>query len=181
MSTSLRWILFLIYLMGIAAFNQAVSDACTHGNCIHGWYSKYNRPEQALALTWILGLPLVVVAVSSRVRQSNGGRTRASQRTRLAASKDAEAARLRDERMRHDELVREQRDMAGRVARRSPVWRTHFQELKRSRTRATARKAWRCEACGLAFEVGTDYFHAGYSGGSSRTKYCSACVDESSG
>lgn len=44
----------VIYIIGFFIANQAVGDACTHGNCIHGWYSKYNYIEKFIALLWVL-------------------------------------------------------------------------------------------------------------------------------
>ena len=49
--------IILIYLVGCFYFNELVSLSCTHGNCVHGWYSKYNKDEKAIASLWILGYP----------------------------------------------------------------------------------------------------------------------------
>lgn len=51
--------LVVIYIIGFIIANKSVSDSCTHGNCKHGWYSKYNTEEKNLASLWIIGFPIV--------------------------------------------------------------------------------------------------------------------------
>ena len=45
---------FVVYIFGFFTANKAVRDACTHGNCKHGWYSKKNKTEKAIAFLWVL-------------------------------------------------------------------------------------------------------------------------------
>ena len=45
---------FIIYLIGFAIANDAIAEACTHGHCRHGWYSKSNTFEKFMALLWTL-------------------------------------------------------------------------------------------------------------------------------
>lgn len=49
-----------IYIAGIIFFNGQVRDACTHGNCKHGWDSKYNESEQVIAKLWMFGFPISI-------------------------------------------------------------------------------------------------------------------------
>ena len=45
-----------------------VAESCRHGNCKHGWYSKYNRKEQRLATLWMIGFPIGSAFLFSYVR-----------------------------------------------------------------------------------------------------------------
>lgn len=51
--------LVVVYLIGFVVANNYVSDSCTHGNCKHGWNSKYNKEEKRIASLWIIGFPIV--------------------------------------------------------------------------------------------------------------------------
>ncbi|OGW45278.1 MAG: hypothetical protein A2Y66_08840 [Nitrospirae bacterium RBG_13_41_22] len=50
-----------IYILGCIFFTYLVRVSCTHGNCVHGWYSKYNATERFIAMAWILGVPVVAM------------------------------------------------------------------------------------------------------------------------
>ena len=62
-------VLVLVYGAGCAVLNENVARACTHGNCIHGWYSANTGSEQALFFMWAIGFP--VALVTFYVRHSN--------------------------------------------------------------------------------------------------------------
>lgn len=51
--------LVVIYLIGFVVANNYVADSCTHGNCKHGWNSKYNKKEKRIASLWIIGYPVL--------------------------------------------------------------------------------------------------------------------------
>ena len=53
-------IAIIIFIVGILYFNSQVSDACSHGNCIHGWDSKYTQDEQRNYFLWFFGFPAAV-------------------------------------------------------------------------------------------------------------------------
>jgi predicted RNA-binding Zn-ribbon protein involved in translation (DUF1610 family) len=48
----------VIYFIGFFLAHKAVRDSCTHGNCKHGWNSKYNKTEKNIASLWIVGFPI---------------------------------------------------------------------------------------------------------------------------
>jgi len=48
------------YIIGFRHFADEVRRASTHGNTIHGWYSKYNSAERNYAYLWVLGYPPIV-------------------------------------------------------------------------------------------------------------------------
>ena len=50
----------VIFVGGLIYFNGQVADACTHGNCVHGWSSKYTQAEQNNSRMWFIGFPLFV-------------------------------------------------------------------------------------------------------------------------
>lgn len=56
-----------IYMGGCFVLNEAVRLACTHGNCVHGWYSKNTVAERRLFFAWAIGFPLLVAWVASRL------------------------------------------------------------------------------------------------------------------
>lgn len=58
-------IVILIYFFGCIHFNSQVEEACTHGNCKHGWYSKYNESEKIEAIMWMFGCPSVAFVIYS--------------------------------------------------------------------------------------------------------------------
>ena len=60
MNKSSLIILSIIFLVGLIFLNGQVSDACTHGNCIHGWDSKYTKTEQANFRIWFFGFPVLI-------------------------------------------------------------------------------------------------------------------------
>ena len=47
-------IALIVYIIGFFMANSAVSNACTHGNCKHGWYSKNTGSQQTVAILWLL-------------------------------------------------------------------------------------------------------------------------------
>jgi hypothetical protein len=49
----------IIYLIGVTNFYDEVRRASTHGNTIHGWYSKSNGSEKAMATFWGIGFPII--------------------------------------------------------------------------------------------------------------------------
>jgi hypothetical protein len=44
---------FSIYFSGWNYFSNQVAKHCGHGNCKHGWYSKYNGKQKLNALIYI--------------------------------------------------------------------------------------------------------------------------------
>ena len=40
---------------------ENVKEACTHGNCEHGWNSEYNKSEKTFAFFWSLSPFLILV------------------------------------------------------------------------------------------------------------------------
>ena len=40
---------------------EEVRRACTHGNCVHGFYSKYTVRERMYFYAWAIGLPVVAL------------------------------------------------------------------------------------------------------------------------
>ena len=62
--------MFAIYVHGCDVRREAVSDACTHGNCKSGWYSKYNNSEKTDYYLWAWGYPLVMLGVFSFLFQN---------------------------------------------------------------------------------------------------------------
>lgn len=55
----------LLLYVGVAAFlNFAVSAACWHPNCTHGWYSQYNGVEKGLFILWAVGAPVLAWRVA---------------------------------------------------------------------------------------------------------------------
>ena len=49
----------IIYIIGVTNFYDEVRRASTHGNTIHGWYSKSNGSEKAMATFWGIGFPII--------------------------------------------------------------------------------------------------------------------------
>lgn len=49
----------VVYLAVNSYFFDIVRNASTHGNTIHGWYSKYNRSEKFFAWLWFIGFPMI--------------------------------------------------------------------------------------------------------------------------
>jgi len=82
---------FVIYVCGAIYFNGQVSESCTHGNCKHGWFSKYNTQEKAVALLWIVGIPgtlllIYIIQASSKKRNPNRFPTRKYSKSNKIAS-----------------------------------------------------------------------------------------------
>ena len=50
----------IIFVAGLIYLNGQVADACTHGNCVHGWDSKYTKTEQANYRLWFFGFPITI-------------------------------------------------------------------------------------------------------------------------
>ena len=50
----------IIFVAGLIYLNGQVADACTHGNCVHGWDSKYTKTEQAIYRLWFFGFPITI-------------------------------------------------------------------------------------------------------------------------
>lgn len=50
----------IIFVAGLIYLNGQVADACTHGNCVHGWDSKYTKTEQANYRLWFFGFPIII-------------------------------------------------------------------------------------------------------------------------
>ena len=50
----------IIFVAGLIYLNGQVADACTHGNCVHGWDSKYTKTEQANFRLWFFGFPITI-------------------------------------------------------------------------------------------------------------------------
>jgi hypothetical protein len=53
----------VIFVGGLIYFNGQVADACTHGNCVHGWSSKYTQDEQNNSRMWFIGFPLLTFLI----------------------------------------------------------------------------------------------------------------------
>lgn len=51
----LSFLIAYLYVFGI--LNNNVRTASTHGNTIHGWYSKYNKTEKLMATAWVFLFP----------------------------------------------------------------------------------------------------------------------------
>ncbi len=49
----------IVYIIGITHFYDEVRRASTHGNTIHGWYSKSNGAEKVMAGFWAIGFPII--------------------------------------------------------------------------------------------------------------------------
>lgn len=143
--------LALVYVAGCVRLNQAVANACTHGNCIHGWYSKYNGTEKALFFAWMIGFPLAVAGIRAAIRQINGEAARDTERQRLARATYDEASRKRQT----------------------------LNFLISTTQSAVSRKPWTCSQCGHAFPAGVRYHYQTLWEGSyqTRTKYCAPCRD----
>jgi hypothetical protein len=60
-------VVVVVYLVGVSYGNAMVRGACWHGNCIHGWNSKYNGTERAIATSWIFGFPLATGYIWFRI------------------------------------------------------------------------------------------------------------------
>lgn len=177
----LAWVLVIVYFGGCAVLNQAVSDACTHGNCIHGWNSKYNGSEKALFFSWGIGFPLVIFGSRALVRQLTGEAVRDAEQRRAAAAVLAERAEARGraaaERARLNDEAQMKREREASYTRASRGWQAHVPAIRAARQSAIARKAWSCQACGFRADAGVTYF---YDGGYDRTKYCASCRQRSS-
>jgi hypothetical protein len=66
--TFLVIVLAAIYIGGCVQLNGEVRKACTHGNCKHGAYSKYNRKEKLTYGIWALGVPAAAYALWKLLR-----------------------------------------------------------------------------------------------------------------
>ncbi len=68
--TKIKKVLFsgclIVYIIGFGIANGAVRDACTHGNCKHGWYSKKNDAEKFMALLWTLTPGILVFNLKNK-------------------------------------------------------------------------------------------------------------------
>lgn len=71
----------VVYFSGCVYFDSRVEDACTHGNCKHGWYSKYTQAEQSTARLWMFGFPIASFALFSlfKTKDKNGIKPNAEQ------------------------------------------------------------------------------------------------------
>jgi len=58
--------LTLLYFGGCAVLNARVRQACTHPNCVHGWYSKYTIAEQVTYIVWAVGFPVIAAFLTAR-------------------------------------------------------------------------------------------------------------------
>ncbi|MGI9175893.1 MAG: topoisomerase DNA-binding C4 zinc finger domain-containing protein [Rhodothermales bacterium] len=79
MRTFIALIFVVVYFAGCGYVNELVREACTHGNCTHGWYSKENEPEKLLARVWMFGFPVAAFFLynflfdeSRKARKSSG-------------------------------------------------------------------------------------------------------------
>ena len=52
-------VVVIIFFLGLGYFNSQVAEACTHGNCVHGWDSKYTHTEQRYFQLWLIGFPIL--------------------------------------------------------------------------------------------------------------------------
>lgn len=63
--------LVVIYPIGFFIANQYVAGSCAHGNCKHGWNSKYNKEEQRIASIWIIGFPVLSYFLVTKIIPKN--------------------------------------------------------------------------------------------------------------
>ena len=52
-------VVVIVFFLGLDYFNSQVAEACTHGNCVHGWDSKYTNTEQRYFQLWLIGFPIL--------------------------------------------------------------------------------------------------------------------------
>ena len=52
-------VVVIVFFLGLGYFNSQVAEACTHGNCVHGWDSKYTHTEQRYFQLWLIGFPIL--------------------------------------------------------------------------------------------------------------------------
>ena len=52
-------VVVIVFFLGLGYFNSQVAEACTHGNCVHGWDSKYTHTEQRYFQLWLIGFPII--------------------------------------------------------------------------------------------------------------------------
>ena len=52
-------VVVIVFFLGLGYFNSQVAEACTHGNCVHGWDSKYTYTEQRYFQLWLIGFPIL--------------------------------------------------------------------------------------------------------------------------
>jgi hypothetical protein len=78
----------LIYGVGCVVLAGRVRDACTHGNCRHGFYSKYTYGERTDYSLWQYGFPtivlVVVYALASRFQLAPNRRNQAASSSGVA-------------------------------------------------------------------------------------------------
>ncbi len=56
-------IVLVIYWKIGFELNQDVREASTHGNTIHGWYSKKNGEEKTVAILWFICFPIASIVL----------------------------------------------------------------------------------------------------------------------
>lgn len=141
------WLGVAAYPVGCSVTNSAVRDACTHGNCIHGWYSKYTTVQKRVAVAWAVGAPILLLLVNFGLEEWTGEARQARNRSMQLRAQQQEAARNR------------------------------FIRTAATYVIAVARKQWKCARCGRSFDKGMSYRYETrwQRQFSYRIKYCEEC------
>jgi hypothetical protein len=89
-----HWLLIglgIVWLAGGNYLSTFVRGSCIHGNCRHGWYSKYNAAKRSIATAWIVGFPMACgltwLILSSRKDRLESKRTAAAMVARIQQEK----------------------------------------------------------------------------------------------
>ncbi len=136
-----------VYAAGCFALNENIRRACTHGNCVHGWYSKYTTHEKVLFFLWAVGYPVglgALALVASSFRRNSDGAAESAQKTTFTVTATP---------LKHG------------------TWRRVPDKS------ATARKNWACLQCRAEIKAGKTYWYYETGDGrySSRSRFCEAC------
>ncbi|WP_414931051.1 topoisomerase DNA-binding C4 zinc finger domain-containing protein [Vibrio europaeus] len=84
----------IIFIIGYVVVNNNVSDSCNHGNCKHGWNSKYNKEEKHTALLWMFGFPIISYLLISKVFDNSSKPTRKPTPSNTTTPKSVVARRV---------------------------------------------------------------------------------------
>jgi hypothetical protein len=75
--------LAIVYFAGCMLLDAGVDAACTHPNCVHGWYSQNTKLEQILFWIWALGFPILMAFHRIPSATDNGGKLPAAPRPQV--------------------------------------------------------------------------------------------------
>lgn len=64
-------IYILLYFVGCSVLSNDVRKSCTHGNCKHGFYSKYNKDEKNIYYLWEYGGFIIGILLLSFSNENN--------------------------------------------------------------------------------------------------------------